>query len=366
MQVKFLDLKKVNQQYKPEIEKAIQDVLDSGWYLLGDKLKEFEKNFANYCGTKHCIGVGTGLTALKLILKAYTELGEISPGDEIIVPANTYIASILAISQSGLTPVLVEPDIRTFNIDPDKIEERITKKTKAIMLVHLYGLNAYNENVKAIADKYSLKIIEDAAQAHGAYFNKKRTGSLGDAAGFSFYPGKNLGALADGGAVTTNSTKLAEIISQLRNYGSESKYYNNYKGINSRLSELQAAILNIKLKYLNKEIEKRRLVADSYLKGIKSDKIILPTVGEWDSHVWHLFVIRNSNRSNLQEFLKQKNIQTLIHYPVPPHKQKAYKELNNLEYPITEKIHKEVLSLPISPVLNRDEIEYVIKSINEY
>jgi dTDP-4-amino-4,6-dideoxygalactose transaminase len=364
--ISFLDLKKLNAQYRDELIEACKRVIDSGWYILGKEVEEFEKEFANYCGVKYAIGVANGLDALTLILKAYKELGIISDGDEIIVPANTYIATILSISNNNLVPVLVEPDINTYLIDPKKIEEKITKKTKAIMPVHLYGQTCEMDKINEIAKKYNLKVIEDSAQSHGAYFGNKKSGNLGDASGFSFYPGKNLGALGDGGAVTTNDEKLANIIKALRNYGSYKKYKNLYKGTNSRLDEIQAAMLRVKLKYLDDEINRRRKIAKYYLENIRNDKIVLPKVRDEKSHVWHLFVIRTEKRDRLQKYLFDKGIQTLIHYPIPPHKQMAYKEWNNESYPMTEKIHNEVLSLPISGVQTLDETQKVIEAINEF
>lgn len=364
--IKFLDLQKITQHYQPELTDAVRRVIDSGWYLLGNEYKNFEKEFADYCGVKYCIGVGNGLDALRLIFRAYIELGIMNEADEVIVPANTYIASILSVSENRLKPILVEPDINTYNIDADKIEEKITPKTKAILIVHLYGQNAYNKKIQEIAEKYNLKIIEDSAQAHGALYNGIKTGNLGDAAGFSFYPGKNLGCLGDGGAVTTNDNELASIIRALGNYGSLKKYKNKYKGINSRLDEIQAAILSVKLKYLDKENQKRRKIANYYSENIKNDKIILPKVSEPSSHVWHQFVIRCNRRDDLQEYLKENRIQTMIHYPIPTHKQKAYKEWNNLSFPITEKIHKEVLSLPINPELKKNEVDYIVDMINNF
>jgi dTDP-4-amino-4,6-dideoxygalactose transaminase len=364
--IPFLDLKKLNTQYRDELIKACTRVIDSGWYILGKEVEEFEKEFANYCGTKYAIGVGNGLDALTLILRAYKELGILSDGDEVIVPANTYIATILAITNNNLTPVLVEPDIDTYLIDPDKIEENITSKTKAIMVVHLYGQTCEMDKINEIAKKYNLKVIEDSAQSHGAYYKDKRSGNLADASGFSFYPGKNLGALGDAGAITTNDDQLAEVLKALRNYGSRKKYENIYKGVNSRLDEIQAAILRVKLKYLDEEIERRRKIARFYLENIKNDNIILPKVREDNNHVWHLFVIRTEKRDKLQKYLLYKGIHTLIHYPIPPHKQIAYKEWNDRSYPITEKISKEVLSLPISSVLTLEEAEKVIEAINEF
>ncbi len=360
--IKFLDLKKVNNQYKEKTSQNIKRVVDSGWYILGNEVKEFENKFATYCGVKHCIGVANGLDALILIIKAYG----FGTGDEIIVPANTYIASILAISANGATPVLVEPDINTYNIDPSKIEEKITAKTKAIMVVHLYGQAVKMNKVYELAQKYDLKIIEDSAQAHGANFKGKKTGNLGDASGFSFYPGKNLGALGDGGAITTNDDKLTEKIRILRNYGSEKKYENCYKGFNSRLDEIQSAILKSKLEFLDRDNERRREIAKHYRKNIKNKDIILPYVEDESSHVWHLFVLRTKNREELKRYLLENSIQSMIHYPVAPHKQEAYKELNHLYLPITEQIHKEVLSLPISPILKKEDSEKIVEVMNNY
>jgi len=360
--IKFLDLHKINEQYREEIDLRIKKVLDSGWYLLGNEDKSFEENFAKFCGVKHCIGCANGLDALNLIIKAYG----FSNGDEIIVPANTYIASILAISQNGCTPVLVEPDIATYNINPKLIEEKITPKTKAIMVVHLYGQAVQMEHIWEIAKRHNLKIIEDSAQAHGAIYQDKRTGNLGDASGFSFYPGKNLGCIGDGGAITTNDDELAKKLRALANYGSHIKYHNLYKGVNSRLDEIQAGILDVKLKGLDKDNEKRRKIAKYYRENIKNPQIILPETYDERAHVWHVFAIRTQNRDKLQEYLKQNDIQTLIHYPIPPHKQEAYKEWNHLSYPISEEIHKTILSLPISPVMTEDEIKKVVEVINKY
>ncbi|SFA51815.1 dTDP-4-amino-4,6-dideoxygalactose transaminase [Anoxybacillus pushchinoensis] len=362
--IPFLDLKKINLQYKEEIEVAIARVLESGWYILGNEVASFEEEFAQYCGVKHCIGVANGLDALTLIIRAYG----FGPGDEIIVPANTYIASILAISANGATPVLVEPDISTYNINPSLIEEKITERTKAILVVHLYGQSANMDPILEIAKKYNLKVIEDAAQAHGAVYGDKRAGSLGDAAGFSFYPSKNLGALGDGGAITTNDDELAEKLRALRNYGSHEKYKNLFKGVNSRLDEMQAAILRVKLKYLDKDNEKRRQIAKYYLNHIKNEKVILPIIesGNRLSHVWHLFVVRVENRERFQKYLKENGIQTIIHYPIPPHKQKAYEEWKHCSFSISEEIHKTVISLPISPVLALEHAKKIVKVVNKY
>lgn len=364
--IKFLDLHQINQQYREQIDSAIKEVLDSGYYILGQKVKEFETKFANYIGTKYCVGTANGLDALILILKAYKELGVMKDGDEIIVPANTFIASILAISQNNLIPVLVEPNINTYNINQDLIEEKITKKTKAIMVVHLYGQVVEMDKIWKIAKKHGLKIIEDSAQAHGSIYKNKKVGNLGDASGFSFYPGKNLGAMGDAGAVTTNDEKLANMIRALGNYGSAEKYVNIVKGRNSRLDEIQATILNVKLKYLNIENEKRRLIAKYYLNNIKNSKIILPKITKFNEHNFYVFVVRTKNRDQLQKYLAENEIGSLIHYPIPPHKQIAYKEWNKLSFPITEQIHNEILSIPISPVLTNNEIKKIVNVLNKF
>ena len=362
--IKFLDLHKINEKYRVAIDEALKRVLDSGWYLLGKENETFCHNFAKYVGTKHVIGVANGLDALSLIIKAF----DFPCDSEIIVPANTYIASILAISQNELTPVLIEPDINTYNINSNLIEEKITSKTKAIMMVHLYGQAVNIKPIIELAKKYNLKIIEDCAQAHGAFYpdTNQRVGSLGDASGFSFYPGKNLGCLGDGGAISTNNDELAQKISALRNYGSHAKYQNIYKGYNSRLDEVQAAILDVKLKELDKDNASRRAIAKYYRENSKNPLIILPEVEDEMAHVWHVFVIRVEDREKFQNYLTENKVQTLIHYPIPPHKQAAYKEWNNLQFPITEKIHREVLSLPISPVMTETEVEKVVAIINEY
>ncbi|MCT7468657.1 DegT/DnrJ/EryC1/StrS family aminotransferase [Aliarcobacter cryaerophilus] len=364
--IPFLDLKVLNAQYKDELIEACTKVIDSGWYIQGNECQEFEKEFAQYCGTKYAIGVANGLDALILILRAYKELGFMQDGDEVIVPSNTYIASILAISQNNLVPVLVEPDINTYLLDPSKIEEKISSKTKAILPVHLYGQTCEMDAINEIAKKYNLKVIEDSAQSHGAYYKDKKSGNLGDASGFSFYPGKNLGALGDGGAVTTNDEELANTIKALGNYGSHKKYENLYKGINSRLDEIQAAMLRVKLKYLDDEVEKRREIANYYLQNIKNENIVLPTLRAEDNHVWHLFVIRTSKRDELQKYLLDNGIQTLIHYPIPPHNQNAYKEWNNKSYHISEQIHDEVLSLPISGVQSLENSMKIADVLNKF
>lgn len=360
--IKFLDLKKINNRYREEIDSRIKDILDKGWYLQGEENENFTKNFANFCGTKFALGVANGLDALNLIIKAYG----FGNGDEIIVPANTYIATILAISENGCIPILVEPDIKTYNINPDSIEEKITSKTKAIMVVHLYGQAVQMEKIWKIAKKYNLKIIEDSAQAHGAIYQENRTGNLGDASGFSFYPGKNLGCMGDGGAVTTNDEELFNKIKAIANYGSDRKYHHIYKGVNSRLDEIQAAVLDIKLKHLDSDNNKRREISKYYRENIKNSKIILPETYDEKSHVWHIFTVRTQNRDEFQKYLTEKGIQTIIHYPTPPHKQGAYKEWNNLSFPITEEIHNTILSLPISPVMTDSEIEKVVEVVNEY
>jgi dTDP-4-amino-4,6-dideoxygalactose transaminase len=365
--IPFLDLKKINTPYETAFQEKMKGVLASGWYILGEEVKAFESSFANYCDAKYCVGVGNGFDALTLIFKGYIQLGKLKKGDEVIVPANTYIASILAIMEADLIPILVEPRWETYNINPDLIEEKISSQTKAILVVHLYGQLAEMDLIHAIADKHNLLVIEDAAQAHGAVSNQElKIKNQKSSAAYSFYPGKNLGALGDGGAVVTNDSELAQMVSSLRNYGSETKYYNDYVGLNSRLDELQAAFLNVKLPHLDTENEERRKVARRYLSEVKNDKIILP---EWDlthNHVFHLFVIRTENRKELQKYLHENGIQTVIHYPVPPHKQKALSEYNTLFFPITEKIHETVLSLPISPVLTGEEVAFIIAILNKY
>ena len=363
--ISFLNFKDLNVPYRKKLLKAIGEVIDSGNYILGPKVRLFEKEFSKYCGVKETIGTGNGLDSLVLIIRAYKELGVFSEGDEIIVPSNTYIASILSITENRLKPILIEPDINTFNLDADLLEKKITKRTRAILTVHLYGQIAYSDEMQKIADKHGLKIIEDCAQSHGAVYGGRKAGNLGDAAGFSFYPSKPLGALGDAGAVTTNDKKLAEMIRALRNYGSHKKYYNKYAGLNSRLDELQAAVLSVKLKYLDRDNNKRRKIAELYLKKIKNNKLILSKKGD-QSHVWHLFVIRTKNRDKFAEYMLKNNIETLIHYPVPPNKQEAYGQWKNLKYPISEKIHETVISLPLYQTMKRREIEQIIKACNEY
>lgn len=365
--IKFLDLQKVNQPYRAAFQQKLDSISEKGWYILGDEVKAFETNFAAYCGTKYCIGVGNGLDALVLILKGYIATGKLKTGDEVIVPANTYIASILAILQAGLEPILVEPDIETYNLDPNLIEAAITSKTKVIMPVHLYGQLCDMNAINAIAKAHELLVIEDAAQAQGATDTEGyKAGSLSDAAGFSFYPGKNLGALGDAGAVTTNDPELAKMIALLGNYGSEQKYHNEYIGTNSRLDELQAAFLSVKLPNLDAENEQRKVIANHYLSNISNPKIILPQYNGGEHHNFHLFVIRTENRSELQQYLLEKGIQTQIHYPIPPHKQQALSHWNHLSFPITEKIHREILSLPMNPILTIVEADFVAQTLNQY
>ena len=381
--IKFLDIQKITNSYEPELSQAINRVVKSGWYLLGDEVKSFEKDYESFIGAKFCIGVGNGLDALRLIFKAYIELGIMKVGDEVIVPANTYIASILAISDNNLVPIFVEPDIHSYNINISDIEKKITPRTKAIMVVHLYGQVCWSEQLETIAKKHQLKIIEDNAQATGAtYINNDntplRSGSLGDAAGHSFYPGKNLGALGDGGAVTTNNEDLAALIKTIANYGSSKKYINDFQGLNSRLDEIHAAGLKIKLGRLDLDNQRRRDIAQYYINNITNKDITLPIpflesendnpveVSKNLSHVWHLFVIRHPKRDELKKYLIENDVQSLIHYPLPPHKQRAYKNFNNLSLPITEKIHQEVLSLPISQVITMKEASKVVEVLNSF
>ena len=360
--IKFLDLEKVNNRFRTEIDSRIKNILDKGWYLQGEENDKFAKDFAEYCGTKYALGVANGLDALNLIIKAYG-FGE---GDEIIVPANTFIATILSISQNRCTPILVEPDINTYCINPDLIEKAITPKTKAIVVVHLYGQAVPMEKIWEIAKKYNLKIIEDAAQAHGAVYKSRHVGNLGDAAAFSFYPGKNLGALGDAGGITTNDQELFNKIKAIANYGSDYKYHHIYKGVNSRLDEIQAAVLDIKLSHLDDDNNKRRKITNFYRKNITNPKIILPKTYDETSHVWHVFAVRTVERDAFQKYLADNGIQTIIHYPTPPHKQLAYKELNKLSFPITEEIHKTIISLPISPVMTDSEINKIVEIVNAY
>lgn len=364
--IKFLDLQKVTAKYADEIHEAVLRVVDSGWYLQGEENKRFEQDYAEYIGTDYAIGCANGLDALIWIFRAYVEMGVMQPGDEVIVPANTYIASILAISENGLVPVLVDPDMDTYQIDDRLIEKAITPKTKAILIVHLYGQCAYTDKIGDLCRQYGLKLVEDNAQAHGCKFNGKRTGSLGDAAGHSFYPGKNLGALGDAGAVTTNNAELAKTVRSLANYGSSRKYVFDYKGRNSRLDEIQAAILDVKLKHLDEDVELRKKVARYYIENISNPLIITPKVKDWDSHVFHIFPIRCSKRDELQQYLSENGVQTVIHYPIPPHKQECYKEWNNLSFPLTEQIHREELSLPMSPVMDMEEVKKIVLILDKF
>ena len=365
--IHFLNLRKLNQPFEVAFQKKMKQFLDGGWYILGNEVKQFETDFATYCGTKHCIGVGNGLDALVLIFKAYIHLGKLEKGDEVIVPANTYIASILAVLQADLVPVLVEPRLETYNINPEEIEAKITSKTKAILAVHLYGQLCEMKAINEISQKHNLLVIEDAAQAHGSQFSEnEKAGNLSNAAAFSFYPGKNLGALGDGGAITTNDDGLAEVLFSMRNYGSKVKYENEIIGINSRLDELQAAFLNVKLPHLDAENQFRRQIAKRYLSEIKNDKLVLPFWDESENHVFHLFIIRTSNRKQLQTYLLENKIETMIHYPIPPHKQKAISIWNHLSFPITEKIHEEVVSIPMNASLTDDDIEQIITVLNKY
>ena len=397
--IKFLDIQKVTASFEPELSSAIDRVVKSGWFLLGEETSSFESEYAAFIGSRHCIGTANGLDALRIILKAYIEIGVMKEGDEIIVPANTFIATILAITDNRLRPVFVEPDIDTYNIDPSLIEKAVTDKTRAIIIVHLYGKACWPDEIRQIADKFKLRIIEDNAQAvgamvaihgsmNGALLNDvltyKRTGSLADAAGHSFYPGKNLGALGDGGAVTTDDDDLGTMVRSLANYGSIRKYIHDHKGLNSRLDEIQAAVLRVKLPRLDSDNKLRRVIAGYYATNISNPQIILPGISNPDfnarksesnahdtllvalDHVWHLFVVRHPERDRLKQFLEEKGIQTLIHYPVPPHRQRAYAEYSDLNLPVTERIHREVLSLPISQVMTLDEAGKVVEILNKF
>lgn len=364
--ISFLNLKTINAQMQQEIEQAALRVLRSGWYILGEELESFEKQFAQWCGVEHVIGVANGLDALTLTLRAWKELGLIKEGDEVIVPANTYIASILAITENRLKPILVEPDPITFNIDISKIEAVITSKTRVILPVHLYGRLVDMPALLKLAKQYGLLVLEDAAQAHGASLEGKKAGAWGDAAGFSFYPGKNLGAFGDAGAITTNNTELALVIKALRNYGSHKKYNNQYQGVNSRLDEIQAAILNVKLKYLDEHTNSRQKIANYYIQNINHPNVILPDFGLDGQHVWHLFVIRCANRQKLQQHLNMRGIEVGVHYPIAPHHQLAYSNLRHLELPITESLHEQVLSLPIWPNMTEEQMHSIVLACQEF
>lgn len=379
--IKYLDLQRINQKYATDMQKAMQQVLYSGWYLQGEQVKAFENEYAQYIGTSHCITCGNGLDALSIMLKAYMELGKLHKGDEIIVPANTYIATILSITENGLTPILVEPNINNFQIDDTRIEERISEKTRGIMIVHLYGRCAYTQNIEKICQKHQLLLFEDNAQAAGCEYTTTskasdntslsaispiKTGALGNASAHSFYPGKNLGALGDAGAITTNDAQLASIVRTLANYGSSKKYIFDKKGKNSRMDELQATILRIKLHHLDSENYQRQQIAQRYIEEIKDEKIVVPSAQYLAQNVFHIFPLLCSQRSDLQQYLQEKGIQTMIHYPIPPHQQQCYKEWNNISLPLTEQIHREEISIPLHQALTRDEIDMIIDAINHF
>lgn len=369
--ISFLDLKSINQTCREELIEACTRVIDSGWYIGGSELQQFESSYAEYCGTKHCIGVANGLDALVLVIRAWKELGYLNEGDEILVPSNTYIASILAISENGLVPVLVEPDPTTFNICPVRAEAAITEKTKAILPVHLYGRLADMPAIMELAGRANLLVLEDSAQSHGASLEGKKAGNWGHASGFSFYPGKNLGALGDAGAVTTNDDLLANTLRALRNYGSHEKYKNLYRGVNSRLDEIQAACLSVKLKYLEEQTSHRRQIADLYTRAIVNPCIVLPVNGGFNtlknsSHVWHVYTVMCEQRDALQKHLLDQGVQTLIHYPIPPHHQKAYSNLCDVSLPVSEKIHQQILSLPMGPTLSLSDAEAVAQACNSF
>lgn len=364
--IDFLNLKSANSQYRQDLLEACARVIDSGWYIGGSELTLFEQEFSAFCGVQYCVGVGNGLDALILSLRAWKELGQLKDGDEVIVPANTYIASILAISANGLVPILVEPDEASFNLSSASIRRALSARTRVVLPVHLYGQLADMPAIMAVSDEYGLLVLEDAAQAHGAAIGGKRAGSWGDAAGFSFYPGKNLGALGDAGAITTDDANLANTLRALRNYGSYEKYKNQFKGVNSRLDEIQAAMLRVKLSKLVEETQHRRAIAEMYLKGIQHPAVLLPQINGAEQHVWHLFVVRTRQRRALQQHLAKQGIQTLIHYPVPPHLQRAYQEWNERSYPLTEKIHEEVLSLPMGATLSMQAVQQVVDAVNSF
>lgn len=364
--IKFLDLQKVTEKYSAEIHEAVSRVVDSGWYLQGKENEKFEADYSAYIGTKYTVGVANGLDALIWIFRAYIEMGVMQPGDEVIVPANTYIASILALTENGLKPVLVEPNLNTYQIDDTKIEKAITDRTKAILIVHLYGQCAHTDRIGELCRKYDLKLVEDNAQAHGCLYRGQKTGSLGDAAGHSFYPGKNLGALGDGGAVTTKDEEVAKTVRALANYGSSRKYVFKYTGRNSRLDEIQAAVLGVKLRHLDEDNARRKEIARYYIENIRNSRIITPLVEDRDANVFHIFPVRCTQRDQLQKYLSDNGVQTIIHYPIPPHLQECYREWNNLSFPVTEQIHREELSLPISPVMKDEDAEYVVEILNRF
>lgn len=364
--IKFLDLQRITASFEPQLSAEVQRVVSSGWYLLGEEVAKFEKTFAGYCDSVHCVGVANGLDALTLILMAWREMYGWAEGDEVIVPANTYIASILSVSRAGLTPVLCEPDEEDALINVAEVERLITPRTRAIMVVHLYGQVCEMDAVRSLARQHGLLVVEDCAQAHGALYKGARAGALGNAAAFSFYPGKNLGALGDGGAVVTDDRLLARTVRTLANYGSQEKYVNRYKGINSRLDELQAAVLNVKLARLDADNDRRRQIARRYIRQMNNPHVQMPKVHSWLRHVFHLFTVRCERRDELQKHLAAQGIQTLIHYPIPPHKQEAYREWEHLSFPVTERIHREILSIPISPVMTDDEVQRVIDAVNSF
>ena len=368
--VKFLDLKKITDSFEPELGQSLKRVVDSGYFIRGKEVGEFEREYAAFIGTKNCVGVGNGFDAISLIFKAYMEMGEMKEGDEIIVPANTYIASLLAISETRLVPVLAEPNNQTYNLDAKSIEQKISSRTRGILVVHLYGQNALLPSIEEIAKRHGLKLIEDNAQAAGCFSGFKRTGSLGHAAAHSFYPTKNLGALGDGGAVTSDDTKLSSMVKMLGNYGSKEKNLNPVQGVNSRLDELQAAVLRLKLKRLDAHNKRRHMIAKFYLNHIEHVDVILPAAIMSDDtclqHVWHLFVVRSKRRDALQQYLHAMEIECMIHYPIPPHQQEAYQSWNAISLPVTESIHREVLSLPISPVMQDDEVEQVVNAVSKW
>lgn len=364
--VDFLNLKKINNRQKNELLSAIEKVIDSGWYIMGEELKAFEEEFSEYCQTNYALGVANGLDALTLVLRAWKEMGKLKSGDEVIVQGNTYIASVLAITENDLIPVLVEPDEHTFNLSAKDIRAAISDKTRVILPVHLYGQISPMKEIMEIARENNLLVLEDCAQAHGAQIDGKRAGSWGDAAGFSFYPGKNLGALGDAGAITTNDSELYNILKALRNYGSEQKYLNIYQGVNSRLDEIQAAILRVKLKTLDNDVKIRQGIAQRYLSEIKNPLVELPYVENMENHVWHLFVLKTNQREELQRWLNKHNIQSLIHYPIPPHKQNAYNDMKELSLPLTESLHAKVLSIPMDPTMSDEDINIVINALNGF
>lgn len=364
--VEFLNLKRINLELKNELEAAFSKVLNSGWFIRGEEVTEFEKEYAAYQNQKFCIGVANGLDALVLVIRAWKELGLLKVGDEVLVPSNTYIASVLAISENDLIPVFVEPDINTFNINPILLEKSLTSKTKAILPVHLYGRICEMDQIMNFAKQHNLLVLEDTAQAHGATLNNTKAGSWGHASGYSFYPGKNLGALGDAGAVTTDNEELAKMVKNIANYGSQKKYYNDHQGVNSRLDEVQAALLRVKLKYLNSQNKMRRQIAADYIKNIHNPIIKLPNSPTGEQHVWHIFAVLTSNRDQLAAHLKNQGVGSMIHYPVPPHKQKAYSEWNDLSLPVSEQIHSEVLSLPLDPSMTSEEVSRVIQAVNSF